>query len=163
MTPRILTLTGTTHPKAEINAISPENGYASFRWLNAAGNPVDSGGSIARFTPLDPLPTDPENPLSPVVYPEIADEVLIDAIENPPIEAAPTVILTPLTVISRLTPEEQVAIFTSADPEICVWRNMACAAQEIRTDDPRTALGFALLVSKGILTADRPAALMAPG
>jgi hypothetical protein len=72
------------------------------------------------------------------------------------------VIHTPLTVISRLTDAERVAIFTSTVPAVCVWRAMAGAAQEIRSDDPRTAAGFALLESEGILAEGRAAVLMAP-
>jgi hypothetical protein len=91
-----------------------------------------------------------------------AIETVVAAIANPPAAPAPVVILTPLTVIARLSAIEQAAIFTSVDPEVCVWRAMAIAAQEIRTDDARTAAGFALLVSKGLLAAGRPAELLAP-
>lgn len=84
-----------------------------------------------------------------------------DIIDNPPSPPAPVVVLTPLTIISRLTPAEQVAIFTSSDPEVIVWRVQALAALDIRSDDPRTADGFDLLVSKGLLAPSRPAELMA--
>lgn len=87
--PRIITLTGTVHPKAEIQSVDAANGVATFRWLDANGAPVDSGGSIARFTPLAPLPADPEEPNAPVQYPEVTDAVLKSAIENPPVQPAP--------------------------------------------------------------------------
>lgn len=150
---RILSISGTVHPQVEIQVINADTGTVVFRWLDADGNPVDSGGSTAAIEPLEPDEND--------VYPEVDDETLIAAIENPVAEEVPVTILTPLTIISRLTPLEAAGIFTSTDPEVCVWRNMACAAQEIRTDDPRTALGFALLVSKGLLAEGREAELMA--
>lgn len=82
MSARILILTGTVHPKAELQAIDAANGIATFRWLDAAGNPVDSGGSVAKFAPL--APNEPENEGEPITYPEVPDATLIDAIENPP-------------------------------------------------------------------------------
>lgn len=90
MNTRILTLTGTVHPKAEIQSVSAATGSATFRWLNASGNPVDSGGSIARFMPLAALPpAEDAAPNAPAVYPEVTDEVLAAAIANPPAEPQP--------------------------------------------------------------------------
>jgi hypothetical protein len=80
MSARILTLTGTVHPQAEIQTVSAASGIATFRWLNASGIGVDSGGSIARFTPLEP--NEPENPGDPVTYPEVTDATLKTAIEG---------------------------------------------------------------------------------
>lgn len=88
MSTRILNLTGTVHPKAEIQSVDAANGVATFRWLDVAGQPVDSGGSVARFTAADP---DAEG-----VYPDVSDETLAAAIENPP----PPVVPVP-EVISR--------------------------------------------------------------
>lgn len=85
MSARILTLTGTVHPKAEIQAVSAANGTATFRWLDADENPVDSGGSVARFTPLEP----DNEPGQPTSYPEVDDATLIEAIENPPAQTVP--------------------------------------------------------------------------
>jgi hypothetical protein len=47
----ILTVTGCAHPKAEVQRTDNEAGLLIFRWLNASENPVDSGNSVARFTP----------------------------------------------------------------------------------------------------------------
>lgn len=92
------------------------------------------------------------------------DNAIADLVSTPPTRVVyvPPVILTPLTLIARLTPSEQLAIFTSTHPAVCVWRGMAGAALEIRSDDPRTAEGLAALVSLGILAAYRPAQLLAP-
>lgn len=87
--PRILALTGTAYPKAEIQSVSAAHGVATFRWLDAGGQPVDSGGSLARFTPLEPLAPDPEAPGAPPEYPEVPDETLSAAIENPPAVPVP--------------------------------------------------------------------------
>lgn len=48
-TKRILTLTGTTYPKAEVQSVDPINGVLLFAWCNADGERIDSGNSIARF------------------------------------------------------------------------------------------------------------------
>lgn len=80
--PRIVTLTGTPHPKAEVQRVDAANGVLVFRWLNSSGQPVDSGGSIATFTPVAPV--SPVPPATAPTYPEPSDATLIDAIENPP-------------------------------------------------------------------------------
>lgn len=158
--PRIVTLSGSVHPKAEIVSVDAGKGIAVFRFLNASGNPVDSGGSIARFAPLSP--NQKEKPSDPDTFPEVPDSTLSEAITNPPPSPPSVVVLTPLALISRMTDAEKVAVFTSADPDVIVWRNMAVAALDIRSDDPRTKAGFDLLVAKGVLVANRPAELLAP-
>lgn len=85
MSARIISLIGTAYPQARIDSVSPETGTVNFAWLDAGGNPVDSGGSVARFTPLAPLPAEEGEP---VTYPEVSDEVLAGAIANPPAFAA---------------------------------------------------------------------------
>lgn len=94
MSTRILSVTGTVYPKAELIAVNANVGVATFRWLDAGGNPVDSGGSVARFTPLDPLPG---GPFDPVSYPEVDDATLIAAIEN----LVAAVVEVPATVTRR--------------------------------------------------------------
>jgi hypothetical protein len=79
-TPRLLTLTGETHPAAFVTAIDPAAGVALFNYRDAAGNAVDSGNSIARFAPVAPLAK--AQPSDPDVYPEIADATLIAAISS---------------------------------------------------------------------------------
>lgn len=51
MSPKILTVSGCAHPKAEVQRIDNENGVLYFAWLNASSVRVDSGNSVARFTP----------------------------------------------------------------------------------------------------------------
>lgn len=77
-TPRILSVTGTVHPQAEVQSVSAATGVATFRWLDAAGNPVDSGGSIARFT----VTANPPVPGEPVTYAEPSDATLTTAIQG---------------------------------------------------------------------------------
>jgi len=86
--PRILTLTGTPHPKALVQSLDHAAGTLVFAWLDADGKEVDSGGSIARFTPPAPLPQE-EDYTGPVQYPEVDDAVLAAAIENPPAPVVP--------------------------------------------------------------------------
>lgn len=90
MNPRILTLTGAPHPKALVQSVDAATGRATFRWLDSAGTSVDSGGSVARFTPLGSLPAaEDAGPDAAPIYPEVSDEVLADAIANPPPEVVP--------------------------------------------------------------------------
>ncbi len=62
---------------------------------------------------------------------------------------------TPLEFIEKLTTNEQVAIFTSADPLIVLFRSKAMAAQEIKSDDERLKPALDYMVAKGLLTAER--------
>jgi hypothetical protein len=85
--PRVLTLTGTPFPKALVQSVDAAAGVCLFAWLNAAGERVDSGGSVARFTPCSPLPPAVDAaPDAPAVYPEVLDATLADAIAHPPAE-----------------------------------------------------------------------------
>lgn len=76
--PRILTLTGAPYPKAEVQRVDAPTGTLVFRWLDSAGQPVDSGNSIARFTPVSPVPAVP--PATAPTYPEPSDMTLKAAI-----------------------------------------------------------------------------------
>jgi hypothetical protein len=67
------------------------------------------------------------------------------------------VALTPLTILGRLTPAEEAALSGSTDLAVAIVRNRLIAASEVRSDDPRTAEGAAILVGKGIITAERAA------
>ena len=83
-------------------------------------------------------------------------------IANPPAQPPAPVVLTPLTVLSRLTPAEEAAFQTSADMAVAIVRGRFTAAQEIRTDDARTVEGIQILIAKGIITMERAAAIFAP-
>lgn len=98
---------------------------------------------------------------SGVTEPSAAD--LADAFASPRPVPSPDVpsVLTPLTVLSRLTDAERLGIFTSEDPGVIVFRNMAVAAAVIRSDDDRTLDGFAYLVSAGLLTQSRVVQILA--
>ncbi len=80
-----------------------------------------------------------------------------DAVENPRECPPPAIILTPLTVLSRLTAQEEAALTASADLAVSIVRQRMIAAGEIRSDDPRTIEGRAILIAKGIITAERAA------
>jgi hypothetical protein len=67
------------------------------------------------------------------------------------------VALTPLTILGRLTPAEEAALSGSTDLAVAIVRNRLIAASEVRSDDPRTAEGAAILVAKGIITDERAA------
>lgn len=90
-TPRILDLTGTPHPKAEVQSVDRVGGFLTFAWLNSAGARVDSGGSVVRFTPIPIVPTPTDG--SPT-HADPDDSVLITAIQSPPAEvtAVPKVV-----------------------------------------------------------------------
>ena len=82
------------------------------------------------------------------------------AIANPQ-TPAPVVVLTPLQILGRLTPQEEATLATSTDLAVQVVRTRLIAASEIRSDDPRTAEGRAILVAKGIITAERAVEIFA--
>lgn len=84
-------------------------------------------------------------------------ETVAAAIANPPARpvAVPVVVLTPLTILGRLTQAEEAALASSSDLAVSIVRNRLIAASEVRSDDPRTAEGKAILVAKGIITAER--------
>ncbi len=84
-----------------------------------------------------------------------------DAVQNPRPCPAPVVIMTPLTVLSRLTPAEEMALTASADLAVSIVRQRMIAAGEIRSDDPRTIEGRQILIAKGIITAERAAEIFA--
>lgn len=50
-TPVIVDTPAAPHPKAQVLSIDYQGGVILFDWLNAQGQRVDSGDSIARFTP----------------------------------------------------------------------------------------------------------------
>lgn len=80
-------------------------------------------------------------------------------IANPAPEPAGVVVLTPLTILGRLTQAEEAALASSSDLAVSIVRNRLIAASEVRSDDPRTAEGKAILVAKGIITAERAAVI----
>jgi hypothetical protein len=89
--------------------------------------------------------------------PDNAEADIAYALANPPAPVAPVVVLTPLTILGRLTPAEEAALSGSTDLAVSIVRNRLIAASEVRSDDPRTAEGAAILVSKGIITSERAA------
>lgn len=158
--PRIVSLTGAAYPSARIDSVDAANGLAVFAYLDANGAQIDSGGSIARFTPLAALPPAQDSkPGDAPTYPEVPDATLADAIANPAPEPAGVVVLTPLTILGRLTQAEETALASSTDLAVSIVRNRMIAASEVRSDDPRTAEGKAILVAKGIITAERAAVI----
>jgi len=80
---------------------------------------------------------------------------VVAAIANPTPTPAQVVVLTPLTILGRLTQAEEAALASSSDLAVSIVRNRLIAASEVRSDDPRTAEGKAILVAKGIITAQR--------
>lgn len=78
--PRIVSLASGPHPKAQIVSVDAATGTLLFAYLKADGTKADSGNSIARFTPAQPLPK--ERPSDPVKYAEVSDAVLIAAIQS---------------------------------------------------------------------------------
>jgi hypothetical protein len=89
--------------------------------------------------------------------PDNAEGDIAHALANPPAPPVSVVALTPLTILGRLTPAEEAALSGSTDLAVAIVRNRLIAASEVRSDDPRTAGGAAILVSKSIITAERAA------
>lgn len=79
-TERVLMLTGAPHPKALVQSVDNAAGVVVFSWADADGRAVDSGNSIARFTPAVITPAEGD---TPAVYAEPSDETLAAAIVAP--------------------------------------------------------------------------------
>ena len=84
---------------------------------------------------------------------------VVAAIANPTPTPVQVAVLTPLTILGRLTQAEESALASSTDLAVSIVRNRLIAASEVRSDDPRTAEGKAILVAKGIITAERVAVI----
>lgn len=160
MSTRILTLTGTPHPQAEVTACDAEHGILTFRWLDANGQPVDSGGSVARFTPPAPLPQ-AEDYTGPAQYPEVDDATLVAAIENPLVEPAAPRRQETRTILDRLTSAERAALFGSTNTDIRTLVAKALATGAIRDDDPDFPAAVAGLDALNIISENRWPALLA--
>jgi len=78
-TPRILTLTGAPFPKALVASCDLATGTLVFNYLDAASRAVDSGKSIARFTPVTLTPA---NGSTPAFYADVSDAVLAAAVSG---------------------------------------------------------------------------------
>lgn len=89
-------------------------------------------------------------------------EAIAAALANPPAPPPLAPVWTALAFFERFTEGEQLAIFASEDAAVRLFRAKLLAAQEVRADDPRTVAALDLLVSKGLLTTERKAAILAP-
>jgi len=79
MSARIITLTSAPHAKARIDSIDAATGVCVFSYLNSGETQIDSGRSIARFTPTES---------EPGVFVEPDDAALATAIANPPADTS---------------------------------------------------------------------------
>jgi hypothetical protein len=66
---------------------------------------------------------------------------------------------TPLQFLSRFTPEEQADVILSDDPQVRVFRFLFAISDRVISTDPRLEQGRLLLVSKGLITAERAAVI----
>jgi hypothetical protein len=91
-----------------------------------------------------------------------SDAALADAIDNPaPYPAAPFT-LSRLVFLERLTDAEKLAILTSTNPGVIIFRTMFLAANIIDSADERMGDGLAYLEGLGLIGEGRAAALLAP-
>lgn len=162
MSTRILAINGAVYPKAEIQSINPGEGVVVFRWLTAGGVPVDSGGSIARITPVQPN----NAPGAPVAYPDVSDATLIAAIENPPAPTARAVFdyTQFVAYCDARVPGFTARVLTAArsSTDVQNWINVAVSRNTVHLDAPELADAFALFISAGLMTAAERTAILAP-
>lgn len=64
---------------------------------------------------------------------------------------------TPIQFLSRFTDEEQSNVILSEDPQVKVFRFLFSISDRVISTDPRLEQGRLLLVSKGLITAERAA------
>lgn len=79
-----------------------------------------------------------------------------------PIPAAPPKQFTSLEYLDLFTDDEQIAVVsaTMANASVKLWYDKMLAAGFVTKADPRTEAGLAALVSAGLLTAERKAAIV---
>ena len=53
--PKVIAIADAPYPKARVTSIDVEAGTFLFDWLTDAEERVDSGNSVGRFTPADPI------------------------------------------------------------------------------------------------------------
>jgi hypothetical protein len=70
-------------------------------------------------------------------------------------------VMTSFAFAKRFTDAEYAAIVGSADPEVAYYVGQLKVATTVDLRHPLVADGLALLVSKGLLTSDRPTAILA--
>lgn len=157
-TPRILTLTGAPHPRALVQSIDAASGLCVFAWLNADGERVDSGGSVARFI----VSWEPGEFPDERVYIEPTDAELATAIANPPAEPPAPRRQDTRVILDRLTEPEAAALTACTVPGIRLLVLKATATGAIRADDPDFPAAVAGLDALGIIAASRWTALLAP-
>lgn len=79
--PRLLALGETApHPQALVQSLDVAHGVLLFAWADAEGRAIDSGRSLARFTPIT---LEPEEEGGAVTYADPGDEILIAALAGP--------------------------------------------------------------------------------
>lgn len=158
---RVLDTPTAPHPQAEITRVDALAGVATYRWLDANGAPVDSGNSIARFTPSEPVvSTDPATGEETTTIPDVDDATLLAAILAP--EPAPTLTQSIETVLGRLTDAEFTALIDSADVRVRRFIKIAEMRGRIRSDHPDTLAAVQLLDALDIIAAERWPTLLAP-
>lgn len=76
---------------------------------------------------------------------------------TPPPPPSPPPIITKLAFRYRLTDAEYVGILTAAktDVEVAAWIETFNMVSQVNLEDPRTASGLEMMVSKSLLTAER--------
>ncbi|MFA6287747.1 MAG: hypothetical protein WC661_10230 [Opitutaceae bacterium] len=122
--------------------------------------PVDLAAgpdSPVHEVPAAPFEAFPTLAAAQAAYPELT---VLEGFASAHVTAPVVSIMTPLALMERLTDAEKLAIFTSTDAGVVIFRNMAVAAQEIRSDDERTVDGLAYLEHVGVLAPGRSAELL---
>ena len=79
-----------------------------------------------------------------------------------PTSPSPPPIITKLAFRYRLTDAEYVGILTAAktDVEVMAWVETFNMVSQVNLDDPRTASGLDMMVSKNLLTEERKAEIL---
>lgn len=82
----------------------------------------------------------------------------------PPAPVIPRTQFTSLEFLDRFTEDEQLAVVqaTMQSAEVKLWYDRLLAASFIDLADPRTEAGIDALISAGLISADRKAALLQP-
>ena len=86
----------------------------------------------------------------------------VEAHLNPQAPPAPIPTFTAMQFLDLFTEDEQLAVASAAmqSPQVKLWYDRLLAASFITIEDPRTEAGLDVMVSIGLLTAERKAAIV---
>lgn len=132
---------------------------ALYQQMPLTALPVANTSAVLRTSDNTTIPFDPGN----VDYQAYQEWLAAGNVPDPAPALAPVTQMSPLVFIGRFTAAEQAAVAAAAQTSaaMLLWLTQLSAAQYIDVTDPRTIAGINMLVTAGLLTADRVPEILA--